>query len=94
MELDDVRPIVNNTLYDEYNEAYVVSGYITNNLDMDYYDLEVYYTLYDKDNNIIGYAYDYIEWLEEGETWKFACEYYGLDSKEVYRVELKEVNGW
>lgn len=93
-DLEDVKPVVSNAIYDEYNEAYIVSGYITNNFDEDYYDVEVYYTLYDEDNNVLGYAYDYIEWVEEGDTWKFSCEYYGLDSKDVYRVELKEVLGW
>lgn len=90
-DLDKVRPSNVLTLYDEENGSYVVRGTLTNNLDEDYLDISIFYKLYDKNNNVIGYASDYIEELDEGETWSFACEYYGLDASDVARVEFDEV---
>lgn len=77
---------------DEYN-AYVISCYITNKSDFTYYNVEITYYLYDQNNNILGEATDYVMEIESGQSWKFSAEYYGTDVSEVYRVELRELEG-
>lgn len=77
---------------DEYN-AYVINGYITNKSNYTYYDVDITYYLYDRYNNIIGEATDYVMELESGQSWKFSAEYYGTDVSEVYRIELHELEG-
>lgn len=80
------------TRYDEDYSAYIVTGYITNNGDDSYYGIDISYNLYDKDNNIIGEATDYLEELDEGKTWKFSAEYYGMDIKDIARIEFNDID--
>ena len=81
------------TYLDDESYAYVVSGYVTNKGEIPYYDIEIEYYLYDEKGNILGEATDYVEKIEEGKTWKFSAEYYGIDYKEVKRIELNELEG-
>lgn len=77
--------------YDEDYATYVISGVLRNISDTDYYGVSIYYNLYDRNNNLIGEATDYIEQLEENETWKFSAEYYGVDIKDIYRIEFDNI---
>ena len=81
------------TYLDDESYTYIVSGYVTNKSKRPYYDVEIEYYLYDKNGNIIGEATDYVEKIKEGKSWKFSAEYYGIDYKEIKRVELNELEG-
>ncbi len=86
--------LINNnitSLYDEEYGTYVVSGYVTNTGENDYYNVVVSYSLYDENNNIIGEATDYLSRLKDSETWSFAAEYYGIDAQKVARIEFDEI---
>ena len=50
--------------------------------------------MYDKNDNIIGTGEDYLEELDEGETWRFAAEYYGINAKEISYYELTTLEGY
>ena len=80
------------SFYNDETKTYVVSGYITNTSDEDFYDIDISYYLYDEDNNIIGYANDYIYELEDGRTWKFSAQYSEEDAKDVVRYELMDID--
>jgi len=81
------------TSVDEERGIYLITGYITNEGKVPYYDIDISYYLYDRNNNIIGEAEDIVSKLEVGKTWKFTAEYYGMDYEDVVRVELDEVDG-
>lgn len=82
------------TYLDDESYTYVVSGYVTNISKNPYYEVEIEYYLYDENNNIIGEATDYVEKIDKGKTWKFSAEYYGIDYKEIKRIELNELEGY
>ena len=82
------------TYLDDESYSYVVTGYVTNKGDVPHYDVEIEYHLYDEKGNIIGEATDYVEEIGVGKTWKFSAEYYGIDYKEVKRIELNELEGY
>lgn len=81
---------VTSKINEEYG-AYIITGTIKNTKDTDYYGISVYYNLYDRNNNLIGEATDYIEELKENETWKFSAEYYGVDINDIYRIEFDNI---
>lgn len=81
-------------LYDEKSNSYVLTGKVSNNSDDDYSDIEIEYTFYDEDGNVIGVASDYLEELEDGKTWKFSVEYFGVGAKDIASYELTELEGF
>ena len=56
--------------------------------------IEIEYTFYDKDGNVIGVASDYLEELDEGKTWKFDVEYVGASSGDIISYELTGLEGF
>ena len=96
---DDVEEdlIINQTtsIYDEESETYIITGTIYNNsYDYDYDYITIEYTLYDVNGNVIGMSSDYLDHLEDGETWRFSAEYYGMDASEISYYKLTELEGY
>lgn len=79
--------------YIKSEKTYVISGYLKNNDDDDYYGVYVEYSLYDEDGNIIGIATANLDKLSEGEVWRFSAEYTGNNAKDVVKYKLTQVNG-
>ena len=81
-------------IYDKDQNSYVLTGKVSNISDIPYYDIEIEYTFYDKDGNVIGVASDYLEELDEGKTWKFDVEYVGASSGDIISYELTGLEGF
>ena len=81
-------------IYDKDQNSYVLTGKVSNISDIPYYDIEIEYTFYDKDGNVIGVASDYLEELDEGKTWKFDVEYVGARSGDIISYELTGLEGF
>ena len=81
-------------IYDKDQNSYVLTGKVSNISDVPYYDIEIEYTFYDKDGNVIGVASDYLEELDEGKTWKFDVEYVGASSGDIISYELTVLEGF
>ena len=81
-------------IYDKDQNSYVLTGKVSNISDRPYYDIEIEYTFYDKDGNVIGVASDYLEELDEGKTWKFDVEYVGASSGDIISYELTGLEGF
>lgn len=81
-------------IYDEKQSSYALTGKVSNVSDAQYYDIEIEYTFYDKEGNVIGVASDYLEKLDEGKTWKFDVEYVGADSSDIISYELTGLEGF
>ena len=88
--------VINQTrsYYNEVSGTYIVTGVITNKSFTDYDYVTIRYTMYDENDNIIGTGEDYLEELDEGETWRFAAEYYGINAKEISYYELTTLEGY
>lgn len=81
-------------IYDKDQNSYVLTGKVSNVSDVSYYDIEIEYTFYDKEGNVIGVASDYLEELDEGKTWKFDVEYVGASSGNIISYELTGLEGF
>ena len=94
--IDSVNESVNLTMsntvegyYNSKTNTYFINGYVKNDGKDDAHGIEIEYTLYDKNNNIIGTATAYIDELDEGRTWKFTAEYTGENAKDIDHFENK-----
>lgn len=77
--------------YNEDNECYYVQGYLENISDVSYDVVSVEYLVYDKDDTLLGSVYASIDGLKTDGKWKFKAIYDDIDSDEVSRFELSQV---
>lgn len=85
------KPVIG--LYDFDSSSYVITGYITNTGDKVIEDLNIGYTLYDGNNNVVGTSYASLEKLKKGKTWKFTVEYKGVNAKDITHFEMNSFYG-
>ena len=83
------EPIMTNEGYG----SYYVKGIIKNNTNIDKDYVQISFTLYDADGNNVGTAYDNINNLKAGGTWKFKAMGFVTEG-EVVRFELDSVDGF
>ncbi len=73
---------------DEFAE-YIV-GTVLNNSDISYSAAELEISLFDEAGNLVGNAYDSINDLAAGQTWKFEAMYI---EENIYRYEITRITG-
>lgn len=69
-----------------------LSGVLKNNSGRDYNYLQISFNMYDADGNLVDTAFDNINNLSDGGTWKFSAM--GLNSGDAVSCELGEITGW
>lgn len=72
--------------------GHYIIGSIKNNSSKKYSYVQVSFNLYDKDMNQVGTAWDNINNLEPGATWKFKALIF--DDSEVKHYKLGDISGW
>ena len=73
-----------------------ITGVLTNNSGHDRNYVQVEYSLYDADGNLIGSAFDNVNNLKDGGSWKFSATAF-LMSDELAQVdsyELADISAW
>lgn len=73
-----------------------ITGVLTNNSGHDRSYVQVEYSLYDADGNLIGSAYDNVNNLKDGGSWKFSATAF-LTSDQIAEVdsyELADISAW
>lgn len=88
---DDVRIYGVESYYDEVYNNYYIQGYLENLDDEGIEYVSVEYSLYDKNDVLLGSAYSEIDYLKANGKWKFKVIYSDVDSQEVVTYELSEV---
>ncbi len=91
VEISNGKMIVENEtgFYDEENKAYYIIGYLKNETDKKYTNVELEYRVYDEEDTILGDAGStYLEYLDEGDTWKFKVIYSDIDANEVHHFSF------
>lgn len=78
---------------DEYGIAYYIEGYIKNNSDKDYSYVQVEFTAYDAEGNILDSCLDNNSGLEANGRWKFKamCT---ADADKIASYKFKEITKW
>lgn len=69
-----------------------LSGVLKNNSGRDCGYLQISFNMYDADGNLVDTAFDNINNLSDGGTWKF--EAIGMNSEDAVSWELGEITGW
>lgn len=69
-----------------------LTGVLKNNSGRDYNYLQISFNMYDADGNLIDTAFDNINNLSDGGTWKFKA--IGLSSDNAASWELEDITGW
>ncbi len=69
----------------------VITGVLKNNTDKDYDYLQISFTLYDADGNVVDTAFTNVNNIKPGQTWKFEAMYF---EESAVRWELDEITGW
>jgi len=85
--------VINNitSYYDSEEEVFYIEGLLKNNEDKTYEYVAVMFTVYDKNNNILGEAEAYLTSLEGKETWKFKAKYLDNDAIDVNSYKFSSV---
>ena len=68
-----------------------ITGIVKNNTDKDYEYVQISFTLYDVDGNVVDTAFTNVNNLKAGSTWKFEAM---LFEENVASWELDEITGW
>jgi len=74
-----------------YGYGYIV-GYLKNNTDRSYNYVQISFSLYDKNGNKVGSAFDNTNGLGPRETWKFKALVMNDQEVESYKVE--DITAW
>jgi hypothetical protein len=69
----------------------VITGVVKNNTNKTYDYLQISFTLYDVDGNVVDTAFTNINNVKPGQTWKFEAMYF---EESAVRWELDEIAGW
>ena len=69
---------------------YIV-GVVQNNTDQDFDYIQITFTLYDINDNVVGSAFANANNIEQGQTWKFDA---AILEDDAVRFELDEITGW
>jgi len=88
---DDVKIYNVDSYYDNVSGNYYVQGYLENLDDEEIEYISIEYSVFDRNNDLLGTAYASIDYLDANTKWKFKAIYSDIDSNEVYRYELSEV---
>ena len=70
--------------------SYIV-GVVKNNTNKTYEYLQISFTLYDANDNVVDTAFTNINNIKPGQTWKFEAMYF---DESAVRWELDEITGW
>ena len=68
-----------------------IVGVVKNNTNKDYSYLQITFTLYDIDGNVVGSAFANVNNIKAGGTWKFEAMFFE-DNAATW--ELDEITGW
>ena len=68
-----------------------IVGVVKNNTDKDYSYLQITFTLYDIDGNVVGSAFANVNNIKAGGTWRFEAMFFE-DNAATW--ELDEITGW
>lgn len=74
-----------------YDFANYITGIVQNNTDKDYDYLQISFTLYDEQGNVIDTAFTNVNNIKAGGTWKFEAMFF---EENVASWELDEITGW
>lgn len=80
-----------NGLYNEEDETYYIQGYLENTSDDDITSIYIEYLVYDSNDVLLGTAFCGVDNLGSNTKWKFKAIYSDIDSNEVSRFELSQV---
>jgi hypothetical protein len=69
----------------------VITGVVKNNTNKTYDYLQISFTLYDENDNVVDTAFTNINNVKPGQTWKFEAMYF---EESAVRWELDEITGW
>lgn len=78
---------------DEYGFAYYIEGYIKNNSNKDYSYVQVEFTAYDAEGNVLDSCIDNNSGLEANGRWKFKAMCV-TDADKIASYKLKEITKW
>lgn len=68
-----------------------IVGVVKNNTNKTYDYLQISFTLYDANDNVVDTAFTNINNVKPGQTWKFEAMYF---EESAVRWELDEITGW
>ena len=68
-----------------------IVGVVKNNTNKTYDYLQISFTLYDANDNVVNTAFTNINNVKPGQTWKFEAMYF---EESAVRWELDEITGW
>ena len=71
--------------------ANYIVGVVKNNNNKDYDYLQISFTLYDANNNVVDTAFTNINNVRQGQTWRFEAMFF---NENAVRWELDEITGW
>ena len=74
-----------------YEFTNYITGILKNNTNKDYEYLQLSFTLYDADGNVVDTAFTNVNNLKAGGTWKFEAMFF---EENVASWELDEITGW
>lgn len=69
----------------------IITGVVKNNTNKTYDYLQISFTLYDANDNVVDTAFTNINNVKPGQTWKFEAMYF---EESAVRWELDEITGW
>jgi hypothetical protein len=69
---------------------YIV-GVVQNNTNQDFDYIQITFTLYDANDNVVGSAFANANNVKQGQTWKFDA---AILEDDAVRFELDEITGW
>lgn len=78
---------------DEYGFAYYIEGYIKNNTDKEYSYVQVEFTAYDAEGNIVGSCLDNNSGLDANGRWKFKAICSG-EAEQIASYKFKKITKW
>ena len=78
---------------DEYGAFYYIEGYVKNDSDKEYNYVQIEFTSYDSEGNILGTCVDNASGLEANGRWKFKASCLD-DTKNIASYKLKEITGY
>lgn len=69
----------------------IITGVVKNNTNKTYDYLQISFTLYDANDNVVDTAFTNVNNIKPGQTWKFEAMYF---EESAVRWELDEITGW
>lgn len=78
---------------DEYGFAYYIEGYVKNNSDKEYSYVQVEFTAYDAEGNVLDSCMDNNSGLEANGRWKFKAMCTS-DADKIASYKFKEITKW